>query len=36
MDGFIDCNDYAQTPYPEYCINTFLTSLEDRTNIGEI
>jgi len=35
MAGFIDCNDYTQTPYPEYCINTFLTSLRDRTGIAE-
>jgi hypothetical protein len=36
MAGFIeDCDDYAQTPYPEYCINTFLTSLKDRTGIAQ-
>lgn len=35
MAGFIDCNDYAQTPYPEYCIQTFLTSLDNRTGIAQ-
>jgi hypothetical protein len=35
MASFVDCSDYAQNPYPEYCINTFLTSLDDRTNIAQ-